>query len=46
MTGCTAVNCRRFLEACGVTIPLCGTMGAGEATRVVQFLEEKGLLEG
>jgi AhpD family alkylhydroperoxidase len=34
-----------ILEACAVAISLGGTMGAGETTRVVQFLEEKGLLE-
>ncbi|MGD8262712.1 MAG: hypothetical protein PVG70_04410 [Desulfobacterales bacterium] len=33
------------LEACAVAISLGGTMGAGETTRVVQFLQEKGLLE-
>lgn len=32
------------LEACSVAISLGGTMGAGETTRVVSFLEEKGLL--
>jgi len=34
-----------ILEACAVAISLGGTMGAGETTRVVQFLDEKGLLE-
>ena len=34
-----------ILEACAVAISLGGTMGAGETTRVVQLLEEKGLLE-
>jgi len=34
-----------ILEACAVAISLGGTMGAGETTRVVQFLEEKGLLD-
>jgi AhpD family alkylhydroperoxidase len=34
-----------ILEACAVGISLGGTMGAGETTRVVQLLEEKGLLE-
>ena len=34
-----------ILEACAVAISLGGTMGSGETTRVVQFLEEKGLLE-
>ena len=33
-----------ILEACAVAISLGGTMGAGETTRVVQLLEEKGLL--
>ncbi|MBI9093203.1 MAG: carboxymuconolactone decarboxylase family protein [Desulfobacterium sp.] len=32
------------LEACSVAISLGGTLGAGETTRVVRFLEEKGLL--
>lgn len=32
------------LEACSVAISLGGTMGAGETTRVVRLLEEKGLL--
>jgi AhpD family alkylhydroperoxidase len=32
------------LEACSVAVSLGGTMGAGETTRVVGFLEEKGLL--
>jgi hypothetical protein len=31
-------------EACAVAISLGGTMGAGEATRDVQLLAEKGLL--
>ena len=35
-----------ILEACAVAISLGGTMGAGETTRVVQLLEEKGLLDG
>jgi AhpD family alkylhydroperoxidase len=34
-----------ILEACAVAISLSGTMGAGETTRVVQLLEEKGLLD-
>ena len=34
-----------ILEACAVAISLGGTMGAGETTRVVQFLDEKRLLE-
>jgi AhpD family alkylhydroperoxidase len=34
-----------ILEACAVAISLGSTMGAGETTRVVQFLEEKGLLD-
>ncbi len=33
-----------ILEACAVAVSLGGTMGAGEATRVVEFLHEKGLL--
>lgn len=32
------------LEACSVAVSLGGTMGAGETTRVVAFLHEKGLL--
>ncbi len=32
------------LEACSVAVSLGGTMGAGETTRVVRFLQEKGLL--
>jgi hypothetical protein len=35
-----------ILEACAVAISLGGTMGAGETTRVVQSLEEKGLMTG
>ena len=34
-----------ILEACAIAISLGGTMAAGETTRVVQFLEEKGLLK-
>ncbi len=34
-----------ILEACAVAVSLGGTMGAGETTRVVRVLEEKGLLE-
>ena len=34
-----------ILEACAVAVSLGGTMGAGETTRVVAFLEEKGLLD-
>jgi AhpD family alkylhydroperoxidase len=34
-----------ILEACAVAISLGGTMGAGETTRVIRLLEEKGLLE-
>jgi AhpD family alkylhydroperoxidase len=34
-----------ILEACSVAISLGGTMAAGETTRVVKFLQEKGLLE-
>ncbi len=33
-----------ILEACSVAVSLGGTMGAGETTRVVEFLNEKGLL--
>jgi AhpD family alkylhydroperoxidase len=33
-----------ILEACSVAVSLGGTMGAGETTRVVEFLDEKGLL--
>ena len=32
-----------ILETCAVAISIGGTMAAGETTRVVQFLEEKGL---
>lgn len=35
-----------ILEACSVAISLGGTMAAGETTRVVHFLQEKGLIEG
>jgi AhpD family alkylhydroperoxidase len=35
-----------ILEASAVAISIGGTMGAGETTRVVQFLEEKGLMNG
>lgn len=34
-----------ILEACSVAISLGGTMAAGETTRVVQYLSEKGLIE-
>ena len=34
-----------ILEACSVAISLGGTMAAGETTRVVQYLQEKGLIE-
>ncbi len=37
---------KEILETCAVAISLGGTMGSGETTRVVQFLEEKGLLDG
>lgn len=33
-----------ILEACGVAISMGGTMAAAEATRVVQYLREKGLV--
>ncbi len=35
----------QVLESCAVAISLGGTMAAGETTRVVRYLEEKGLLE-
>lgn len=34
-----------ILEACAVAVSLGGTMGAGETTTVVGFLDEKGLLD-
>lgn len=34
-----------ILEACAVAVSLGGTMGGGETTRVVAFLDEKGLLD-
>lgn len=34
-----------ILEACAVAISLGGTMAAGETTRVVKYLREKGLIE-
>ena len=40
-SGATA---EEILEACSVAVSLGGTMGSGETTRVVQFLNEKGLL--
>ena len=40
----TGATVEEVLEACSVAISLGGTMGAGETTRVVRFLEEKGLL--
>lgn len=33
-----------ILESCSVAVSLGGTMGAGETTRVVEYLDEKGLL--
>ena len=33
-----------ILEACGVAISIGGTMAAGETTRVVKYLGEKGLI--
>ena len=33
-----------ILEACAVAVSLGGTMGGGETTRVVEYLDEKGLL--
>lgn len=38
-------SAEEILEACSVAISLGGTMGAGETTRVMEFLDEKGLLE-
>jgi len=35
---------KEILEACSVAVSLGGTMGAGETIRVVEFLDEKGLL--
>lgn len=37
-------NVEEIFEACAVAISLGGTMAAGETTRVVQYLHEKGLL--
>lgn len=34
-----------LLEACAVAISLGGTMAAGQATRVVRYLSEQGLVE-
>jgi len=34
-----------IFEACSVAISLGGTMAAGETTRVVKLLQEKGLLQ-
>ena len=34
-----------ILEACTVAISLGGTMAAGQATRIVQFLREKNFIE-
>lgn len=34
-----------LLETCAVAISIGGTMAAGETTRVVQFLQEKGLVQ-
>ena len=36
---------KEILEACSVAISLGGTMAAGETTRVVKLLQEKGLIE-
>jgi len=33
-----------ILESCAVAVSLGGTMGAGETTRVVEYLDEKELL--
>ena len=35
-----------LLEACAVAISLGGTMAASQTTRVVRYLNERGLLEG
>jgi hypothetical protein len=37
-------NQTELLETCAVSISIGGTMAAGETTRVVQFLDEKGLV--
>ena len=37
-------NVEEIFEACAVAISLGGTMAAGETTRVVQYLHEKGLV--
>ncbi len=34
-----------ILEACSVAISLGGTMAAGETTRVIKFLQERGLID-
>lgn len=39
------VTAEEILEACSVAVSLGGTMAAGETARVVDFLNEKGLLE-
>ncbi|MFP4392154.1 MAG: carboxymuconolactone decarboxylase family protein [Desulfohalobiaceae bacterium] len=36
---------QEILETCSVAISLGGTMAAGESTKVIQFLQEKSLLE-
>lgn len=38
-------DAEELLEACAVAISLGGTMAAGEATRVVEYLEECGKLD-
>lgn len=40
----TGSTVEEILEACSVAVSLGGTMAAGETTRVVELLEEKGLL--
>lgn len=40
----TGATVEEILEACSVAVSLGGTMGAGETARVVEFLDEKGLL--
>jgi AhpD family alkylhydroperoxidase len=37
-------SAEEILEACAVAISIGGTMGAGETTRVIQYLKEKELL--
>lgn len=37
-------DAEEILEACGVAISIGGTMAAGETARVVEFLQERGVL--